>query len=124
MREFGALIREVEAPVTGEFEQIGTQADALERLLDFLLARRGIYDVLRKYRQDGVSDRDRLKSLYWRLMAGSCGPTTSGKNVALAAITDPTFLMNLLQLESANLTDPEFGIAAWKMAESRWPNSN
>jgi len=132
-RKFAELLAEIEEPFSlGSTLQNAnaivaeqrSKKDALDELINLLVSRNGIYLVLRRYEQEGISDHDRLKNLYWNLMAGSCGPTTSGKCVATAGIYDPTFLMFLLQKESEGLNTRQFGLAAWKFAEKHWQGSN
>lgn len=120
VHRFAKLVAEVDAPFNTEsfLRDPNSMTDALDELVNLLASRAGIDQVLRRYEQHGVSKQDRLKNLYWKLMAGSMGPTTSGICVATAAICDPSMLMFLLQKESEGLND--LGRVAWHFAEDRW----
>ena len=132
-KKFARLLREVESPSTVEsavadidaiFADGRTQDDALEQLVAFLVSRDGIAHVLQRYEVAGVSDRERLKGLYWNLMAGGAGQRIAGTYVATAGLYDPELLMLLLQNEADGVNNLQLGTMAMKFVEAPTRKSN
>lgn len=121
--KFTRLVLEVDRDVEID-DDISARNAKLDLLIRVLASRRGIYEVLRRYEQTGISDTTRLKELYRLLMATSAGPRIGGRSVAMIALYDPRLLMFVLQRQSDGLTGLPLGVAAWKFAAELTRSSN
>lgn len=108
--QFLRLVDEVDSHFSGE--TITTRSprkrdlgDALDELTSIMAERRGISAILEKHGVASIDKTDKLKSLFYRLIACGGGQWVGKTFVATAVLYDVDLLDNLLQIEKSAYGD-------------------